>query len=100
MFVDDAVDAVLRMVSGDHWNDIVDLAGGSPVTVEELVRTVGAALGCEHVEIQKEGTANERNEFWGSVREVQEFYGFRPQVGLAKGVRDFRDFLVAQHNNP
>lgn len=97
MCVDDAVDAVRRMLTGDHWNDTVNLAAGHPVTVEELVQAVGAALGLDAVEIEKHGTANERNEFWGSVREMQECFGFRPMVSLPEGVRRFRDFLLTSH---
>jgi nucleoside-diphosphate-sugar epimerase len=98
MFVDDAVDAIERMLTGDHWNDTVNLAGGCPVTVEELVRAVGKVLGLESVRIEKQGTANERNDFWGSVREMKELYGFAPRVSLADGVSRFRDFLLAGHH--
>lgn len=97
MYVDDAVDAIQRMLDGGHWNDTVNLAGGHPVTVEELVKAVGQALGLDPVAIEKQGTANERNEFWGSVREMEEFYGFAPKVALAEGISRFRDFLQAGH---
>ena len=85
------------MLTGDNSNDTVNLAGGHPVTIEELVRTVGAALGLDAVEIEKQGTANERNDFWGLVREMQECFGFRPMVSLPEGIRRFRDFLLTSH---
>jgi len=98
MFVDDAVAAIVRMITGGHWNDIVNLAGGHPVTIEDLVRTVATALGQGAVTIDKQGVANEKNEFWGSVREMQEIYGFRPRVTVPEGICRLRDFLVTTHH--
>lgn len=94
MHVDDAVEAVRRILIGDHWNQTVNLAGGHPRRIDELVHAVGAALGVGSVRIHRNSVANERNEFWGSVREMRELFGFRPSVDLADGVCRFRDFLA------
>jgi UDP-glucuronate 4-epimerase len=94
MYIDDAVEAVRRMINGEHWNDTVNLAGGRPLTIERLVSEVAIALGLDAVTIDKEGVANEKNEFWGAVGQMERFYGFRPEVSLADGMRRFRDFLV------
>jgi nucleoside-diphosphate-sugar epimerase len=97
MYVDDTVDAVTRMLAGEHWNDTVNLAGGNPVAVEDLVRAVGAVLGLPAVAIEKHGIANEKNNFWGSAGEMQEYFGFRPVIALPEGVRRFSEFLLASH---
>jgi nucleoside-diphosphate-sugar epimerase len=94
VYVDDAVEAVRRMLTGNHWNATVNLAGGHPRRIDELVQAVGAALGVHSVKIQKSGIANERNEFWGSVGELRKLLGFQPTIELADGVRRFRDFLA------
>jgi len=94
MYVDDAVEAVRRMLTGNHWNATVNLAGGHPRRIDELVQAVGAALGVHSVRIQKSSVANERNEFWGSVRELRKLFGFEPTVELADGVHRFLDFLA------
>ena len=94
MYVDDAVEAVRRMLIGDRWNLTVNLAGGHPRRIDELVHAVGAALGIGSVRIQRNSVANERNEFWGSVREMRELFGFQPTVDLVNGVCRFRDFLA------
>lgn len=96
MYIDDAVDAVRRILEGRHWNDVVNLAGGHPVTIETLVRGVGDALGINSMRITKQGMANESNRFWGSTREMREFYGFEAQTPLVEGVRRFRSFFDAQ----
>jgi nucleoside-diphosphate-sugar epimerase len=93
MHVDDAVEAVRRILVGDHWNVTVNLAGGHPRRLDELVHDVRAALGVESVRILKTGVANERNQFWGSVNEMRELFAFQPRVELSDGVCRFRDFL-------
>ncbi len=98
MYVDDAVDAVRRMLAGSHWNDTVNLAGGHPITVESLVRQVAAAIHAGTVRIEKQGVAHESNQFWGSTREMKEIFGFEPRVPLAEGIQRFRDFqLTGNH---
>lgn len=96
MYVDDAVEAIHRMLRGNHWNDIVNLAGGRPLTIENLVREAAEALGITTVRIDKEGVAHESNQFWGSTREMRDHFGFEPKISLAEGIRNFRDFL-AEH---
>jgi nucleoside-diphosphate-sugar epimerase len=95
LYVDDAVDAIQRIITGNHWNDTINLAGGCPVTIESLVREIGIALRPGGVRIEKEGVAHESNNFWGSMREMREWFGFEPKVSLAEGVSRFRRFLEA-----
>jgi len=94
MYVDDAIDAIERMLTGDHWNRTLNLAGGKPVRVEDLVQAVAATLGIPSVRIDKQSVANERNEFWGAVRQTEELFGFHPKVDLAEGICRFRRFLM------
>lgn len=94
MHVTDAVDAVLRMLAGDHWNDTINLAAGAPMTIRDLVAQTGAALGLSEVHIENEGVAHEANEFWGSTAEMRRHYRFEPRIGLQDGIRSFRDFIL------
>jgi nucleoside-diphosphate-sugar epimerase len=93
MHVDDAVEAVRRMLTGDRWNLTVNLAAGHPRRIDELVQAVGAALGVPAVKIQK-GSVR------GSVREMRELFGFQPTIELADGVCRFRDFLAGKSRAP
>jgi UDP-glucose 4-epimerase len=94
MYVDDAVEAIRRMLTGEHWNDTVNLAAGTPVTIETLVRDVASVLGMPEVRIEKTGVANESNQFWGSTRELREHYQFEPSVDLRSGIYRLRDHLA------
>jgi nucleoside-diphosphate-sugar epimerase len=93
MYVEDAVDAIRRMLTGKHWNDVVNLAGGNPVSIERLVRQVAEALGVSVVRVKAEGIAHESNQFFGSTREMRELFGFEPRVSIPEGVKRFKEFL-------
>ena len=95
MYVSDAVDAVIAMLSGDHWNDTVNLAGGRPRTIESLAQETAGILGVRDVIIEKQGVAHEHNHFWGSTAEMRRFYGFQPRVDLSEGMIRFSEFLKA-----
>lgn len=94
MYVDDAVDAINRMIGGSHWNDTVNLASGHPMAIEALVREAGVALGVPGVHIEKQGIAHENIEFRASTAEMREHFGFEPRIGLAQGILRLKDFLV------
>ena len=96
MYVDDAIDAIQRMLTGNRWNATINLASGSPTTIEALVREAAEALGVRPVHVEKQGVAHENIEFWASTREMREWYGFQPRITLAEGFPRLRDFLAAQ----
>ena len=98
MYVDDAIDAVERMLTGSHWNVTINLASGRPITIETLVREAGEALGVRPVHVDKQGVAHENIEFWASTHEMQSWYGFTPGISLAEGLPRLRDFLARQEN--
>lgn len=94
MYVEDAVDAVRRIMEGNYWNGIVNLAAGRPVPIETLVRETAAILGVDNLTVEKEGIAHESNHFWGSTTEMYEHYGFRASTPLSTGIMKLRDFLL------
>jgi nucleoside-diphosphate-sugar epimerase len=94
MYVDDAVRAIHQILRGTHWNDTINLAAGSPVTIETLVRDVARLLDVDSVCIEKQGIAHESIHFWGSTREMTDYFGFRPAIALSEGILRLRDFLM------
>jgi nucleoside-diphosphate-sugar epimerase len=96
MYVDDAIDAIQRILTGRHWNAVINLASGHPVPVEALVREAGEALGVSAVSVEKDGVANENIEFWASVRDLRSWYGFEPRIPLSQGLPHLRDFLAGE----
>jgi nucleoside-diphosphate-sugar epimerase len=96
MYVDDAIDAIRRMIEGNCWNRTVNLAAGRPMTIEALVHEAASALGVQNAVVTKEGVAHEANQFWGSTAEMRELFQFQPKTSLADGMRRFRDFLLTR----
>jgi len=94
MYVDDAIDAILRILTGSHWDDTVNLAGGKPLSIEALVLDVAASLGCRCPKVERIGVAHEDNLFWGSTGEMRQHWNFEPKLTLAEGVQRFRKFLL------
>jgi len=93
MYIDDAVDALL-LIANDPHDTTLDLAGGHPISIEELVRQAAQVFGITALRIQKSGIAHESNSFWGSTRGMYERYGYKTRVDLAEGLRRFRKFML------
>src|SRR5439155_20706716 len=45
MYIDDAVDALLRIVRAADFSGTVDLAVGAPVTIDDIVQSMARASG-------------------------------------------------------
>ncbi len=95
MYVDDAVEAVQRMVTQPCSLNVVNLAAGRPITVRALAVEVAQALEISDVQIVTQGIAHESNQFWGSTAEMKECFGFEARTSLTEGIRSFRDFLIS-----
>jgi nucleoside-diphosphate-sugar epimerase len=97
MFVQDAVDGLLRLL-GDRSPrepfEVVDFASGAPTSVEDLTRTAAAAFGIEP-RIAHEGEVPEYIEFRSTDATMRDRYGFRPRVALADGLRRLAEHLAA-----
>lgn len=90
MYVDDAIEGLRRIVTGQFWNATINFASGRPMTIEALVQQSAEALGVIPVTIERQGVAHENIEFRASA-DMKTHYGFEPAVGLTEGMRRFRD---------
>jgi len=89
MYVDDAVKGLLAIVQepeGAATSMTLDLSGGRPLTIHELVRTAAAVFGLE-AEITCAGSVPEYIEFRSGDHTMRERYGFAPVVSLEDGLR-------------
>jgi UDP-glucose 4-epimerase len=93
MYVDDAVDALLGLVRDASFSGTVDLAGGAPVTLDEVVGVMAAVTGVE-VRIQHEGAVPEYIEFRSVDATMRDHFGFRPATPFADGINRLYQFLV------
>jgi len=94
MYVDDAVDALLRLVRDASFSGTVDLASGSPVTIDEVVAAMARAIG-RGVPIRHDGRVPEYIQFRSTDTTLRDRFGFAPTVAFDDGIRRLHAFLVA-----
>jgi nucleoside-diphosphate-sugar epimerase len=92
MYVDDAVDALLRLVRDRSFNGTLDLASGAPVTIDEVVGAMARAVGVD-VTIRHEGHVPEYIEFRSADRTMRDRFGFRPATPFDAGIRKLHAFF-------
>lgn len=97
MYVDDAVDALLRIVRSRDFNGTVDLACGAPVTVDAVVGSMARAVGAD-VRIAHEGHTEEFIEFRSADRTMRDRFGFEPSVSFDDGICRLRDFFLVERH--
>lgn len=92
MYVDDAADAMLRILSDGSFSGTLDLASGTPVTIDEVVGAMAAAVGRD-VTIRHDGQVAEYIEFRSSDDTMRTRFGFTPSIPFAQGIRRLHDFF-------
>lgn len=86
MYVDDAVDGFLALVKAHGARLTVDFASGAPVSVNDIVKTMGETLGIE-VAIRNEGAVAEYIQFHSVDTTMRDRFGILPSIGFAEGLK-------------
>jgi len=92
MYVDDAVDGFLALVKARGQKMTVDFASGSPVSVNDVVRTMAATLGVE-VAVRHEGQVAEYIQFHSADAAMRERFGVTPAISFGDGLKRLTSFL-------
>jgi UDP-glucose 4-epimerase len=92
MYVDDAVDGFLALLKARGRQMTVDFASGSPVSVNDVVRTMAAALGVD-VAVRHEGKVAEYIQFHSVDAAMRERFGVTPSISFADGLKRLTAFL-------
>lgn len=95
MYIDDAVDALLKIAKSDKGNITVDFCFGRPLTINELILQVGRTFGHE-VKLQHEGAAAEYTTFYASPQAMEALFNFKPNTFLSEGMKKFAEYLRNQ----
>ncbi|MEO8679330.1 MAG: NAD-dependent epimerase/dehydratase family protein, partial [Vicinamibacterales bacterium] len=95
MYVDDAVDGFLALVKARGTRATVDFASGTPVSVNDIVRTMAATLGVD-VTIRNQGQVAEYIEFRSVDTSMRDTFGIAPTVSFADGLRRLADFFAKE----
>jgi UDP-glucose 4-epimerase len=81
-FVSDVVDALLVVAESNKIGEIYNVGSGKPVSVNELVRLLGAPA-TEHIPKRP----GEPDCTWADISKIQRELGWNPKVDFADGVR-------------
>ncbi len=93
MYVDDAVDGFLALVKAQGARLTVDFASGSPVTVNDIVKTMASTLGVD-VTVRHEGLVPEYIQFQSADPTMRERFGMTPAIPFADGLKRLAAFLA------
>jgi nucleoside-diphosphate-sugar epimerase len=95
MYVDDAVEAMLRVVEAFDYSGTLDLACGAPVTIDQVVSAMAQACDVT-VAVSHQGDVPEYIEFRSADATMRERFGLVPQTPFDEGVRRLRRFLMSE----
>ena len=95
MYVDDAVDGFLALVAASGESGIVDFASGTPISVNDVVRTMARVLGVE-IGIAYAGNSDEYIQFRTVDPAMAERFGVRPAIPFAEGIARLQRFLSSE----
>jgi UDP-glucose 4-epimerase len=97
MYVDDAVDGLLRLVQASGTSATVDFASGAPVTINAVVRAMARALGVD-VAIRHEGKTEEFIQFRSVDSAMRDRFGFTPSIAFDDGLRRLAAFVEQERD--
>jgi nucleoside-diphosphate-sugar epimerase len=97
MYVDDAVDGILRLVQAAGTSATVDFASGAPVSVNGVVAAMARTLGAD-VLVRHQGETEEYIQFHSVDRAMRDGFGFVPAMSFADGLRRLADFLERERH--
>jgi UDP-glucose 4-epimerase len=97
MYVDDAVDGMLRLVREDGTSATVDFSSGTPVSVNAIVRAMARVLGVD-VTIRHFGETEEYIQFHSVDRTIRDRFGFTPSIAFDDGLRRLTAFFERERH--
>jgi nucleoside-diphosphate-sugar epimerase len=97
MYVDDAVDAMLRLLRAGGASATIDLASGAPITVNGIVAAMARVLDVR-ISVRHEGVTEEYIQFRSVDPTMRERFGFNPTVPFDDGLRRLAAFYDSERH--
>jgi UDP-glucose 4-epimerase len=97
MYVDDAVDGMLRLVQAAGTSATVDFASGAPVSVNAVVQAMARTLGVD-VSVRHQGVTEEYIQFHSIDRSMNDRFGFAPTLSFDAGLRRLVEFFERERH--
>jgi UDP-glucose 4-epimerase len=97
MYVDDAVDGMLRLVQAVGKSATVDFASGAPVSVNVVVHAMARTLGIDAT-IRHQGETEEYIQFHSVDRAMRDQFLVAPAISFDDGLRRLAAFFERERN--
>jgi UDP-glucose 4-epimerase len=97
MYVDDAVDGMLRLVRARGTSATVDFASGAPVSVNAIVETMARTLGVS-VTTRHQGETEEYIQFHSVDSTMRDRFGFAPSIAFEDGLQRLAAFFERERH--
>ena len=92
MYIDDAIQGLLAVITSCKANITVDFCSGNPLTINHLVRDVGEIFK-RKIRIEHVGSSPEYITFYASPKRMFQIFGFRARTSLRDGFQKFANWL-------
>jgi UDP-N-acetylglucosamine/UDP-N-acetyl-alpha-D-glucosaminouronate 4-epimerase len=93
-FVENVVEATIAAATADGVSgSILNVASGSPESVNTLAQALGEILGREVERVEQPPRAGDIRDSWADIEQARKLLGFEPRIGLSDGLRRTVDFL-------
>ena len=99
-FVSDAVAATIGAATAAESGLVCNIGGGSRVTLNEVIRTIGEILGRPLQVVYKARQAGDAKHTSADTSRAAQAFGYRPQVTLAEGLRAEADWIREMLDRP
>ncbi len=97
MYVDDAVDGMLRLVRAAGTSATVDFASGAPVSVNAVVKAMARTIGAD-VTIRHHGKTEEYIQFRSVDSAMRDRFGVVPSISFDEGLQRLMQFLERERH--
>lgn len=92
-YIDDIVDGIKRSVNyveiNDNVYEIINLGNSSPVTLEEMILTIGKVLNVEPKIKQLPMQPGDVERTYANVEKAKKILGYEPKTSFEEGIRNF-----------
>lgn len=92
-FVADTVEATVRAAASGRAGGVYNVGGGSTVSVNELIDTIGRVTGCELAVRRTETQRGDVRHTCAANARIRDDLGFVPQIDLEEGLARHWDWL-------
>lgn len=100
VYIDDCVDALLRLAASDSSGQIVNISTGSPITINELTRIMLEVAGSDIGPRSCSPDWTEGTVRWGVPDRAAQLFGWSPTTDMVKGLELVWRWMETQSGRP